>query len=282
MGVRQPGVDREQGHLDGEGEGERCEQPTLRSDRQVEAHEIGERESRGSELLAVGEGKRDDPGQHQRRPERGVDEELDGGVDASLAAPDPDDEVHRDQDRLEEHEEDEEVEREEDTDHPGLQQQRVDDELLAFRLDRGRGSKRNRHQKSGEHHHRHGNAIDSQGPADPPGLIPGDVLGELVPGHRLEDPEDIAGQSERKHRQRDAQGQMQLPAPGGHQRNHDGSDRRKEDQPGQHLSPPSPASPVLPPLGGETIACEATHNHHAPPATSHTTITMVPARKRAP
>src|SRR4030042_1447803 len=65
-----------------------------------------------------GAGGGEDAGEHQRRAQRGEQEELDGGIPPPLAAPGPDDEVHRDQHHLPEDEEDEQVEGDEDAEAP--------------------------------------------------------------------------------------------------------------------------------------------------------------------
>ena len=111
MGVRQPGVQGEHRHLYREGQGEGREQPPLRGDAeiQVEHAQVGETQLAG--LVPVDEGQGNDPRQHQGGAEGGVEEELDRRVDTVLAPPYADDEGHRHQDHLEEHEEQEQVER---------------------------------------------------------------------------------------------------------------------------------------------------------------------------
>ena len=96
--VGQPAVEREQRRLDDEGEHETEEEPAARTRRAV--HEV-ER----PRLQPV----RDDRGEHQQRAGHGVDDELDRRLGAPRAAPDPDQDVERDQHRLEEGVEEEQV-----------------------------------------------------------------------------------------------------------------------------------------------------------------------------
>ena len=84
----------------------------------------------------VGERRREDRDQHQQRADERVQDELDRRVDAVRAAPDPDDQVHRDEDDLPEDVEQEQVEGEEHADHADLEHQEGDHVLL----DRASGS----------------------------------------------------------------------------------------------------------------------------------------------
>ena len=111
--VGEPRVEREHRHLDGERERAGEEEPHLerRGDR-------GRDELRDRERVEPGRLVEDEErDQHQHAARERVEEELHGGVDAPLVAPDPDEEVHRDEHRLPEHVEEEEVERDEDADH---------------------------------------------------------------------------------------------------------------------------------------------------------------------
>ncbi len=54
--------------LDGEGEGERREQPDLGGPPQIEVHQVGEGKRRHPELRGVVEGEGDDRGHHQADP----------------------------------------------------------------------------------------------------------------------------------------------------------------------------------------------------------------------
>jgi len=94
VSVRQPGVEREDRHLDGEGEEESEEEP--------ERGAAGKSDGAGcDQMLKFGEvkGSRlgvepDDGRQHEDRGDHGVKEKLDGGIDAALVSEDADDERH--------------------------------------------------------------------------------------------------------------------------------------------------------------------------------------------
>ncbi len=62
----------------------------------------------------------EEAGEHHRRAEEGVDEELDSGLAPVLVAPDAHEEVHRDQRDLEEDVEEDQVLRGEHPEHPEL------------------------------------------------------------------------------------------------------------------------------------------------------------------
>ncbi len=101
--------------------------------------------------------------QHQHRAEQRVEEELDGGVKFSRAAPDADQQIHGDQHGFPENEEEEEIERHEDAQHAGLQDQKPDVVFLHPVLDRGpRGEDRNPAQQRGQHDQQEGNAVDAE------------------------------------------------------------------------------------------------------------------------
>ena len=107
--VRQPRVQRHDRHLDGERQPERGEQDRLHRERELRAIEVGERERRDAGRRIERIHEIDDGGEHQDAAERRVQHELERRVDAALAAPDADDEEHRDQHRLPEQVEQEQV-----------------------------------------------------------------------------------------------------------------------------------------------------------------------------
>ena len=172
--------------------------------------------------------------QHEGGAEGRVQEELDGGVATSLRAPYPDDEVHRDQHRLEEDEEQEQVERYEHSHQGCFQEEDVDHELLAPLGYRARRRQGDRHQQGGQHDEGHRDPVDPDVPGDPPGLVPGGPLHELVTGHGLEGEEQVAGQTQRQDGECRAEGEQQLGSPAGHQHHRHRRQQRKHDQPGQH------------------------------------------------
>ena len=85
--------------------------------------------------------------QHQDGARHGVDEELEGGVDAAVVAPDADQEVHGHQADFPEDVEEEEVLRQEDADQAEFQQQQEGVKFLAAILD---GVPGNQHAERGE------------------------------------------------------------------------------------------------------------------------------------
>ncbi len=190
------------------------------------------------------DGQADHRSQHQRRSEGGVEEELDRGVDPALASPDPDDEVHRDQHRLEEDEEQEEVEGEESPDHPRFEEQGEDHELLGSFRDRGGSAECDRDQERGEHQHRQRDPVDPQVPVDPPRLVPDDPLHVLEPRRRLESPVQIPGESQWGDREHYREREMHLTSSSRHQRHDDRRHRRQQDHRRQHETAPGahPAS----------------------------------------
>ena len=101
--IRQPGMERPQRNLNTEGEGKSEKQPVLGPRREYQRvasqrlnqDRIVERADAGGLLMDKVE--RDDTDQHQQRPDRGIDEKLDCRIDAPLAAPNANQEEHRDQ-----------------------------------------------------------------------------------------------------------------------------------------------------------------------------------------
>ncbi len=115
--------------------------------------------------------------QHQRGTGQGVEEELHGRVDAVLAAPAPDQEVHGDQAELEEDVEEQQVQGQEDADHRALQDQhqgQIDADLVVDMLvAKGDGDG---HEQGGEQHQPQADPVHAQevlGPelGDPVGLL---------------------------------------------------------------------------------------------------------------
>ena len=117
VGVGQPGVDRPHRQLDREAGEEGEEQPLLRLDREIVGHQRRDR-GRVRRRRHVDHGD-----QHQHRAEQGVEEEFVARLDPLGAAPDADDQVHRDQAAFEEDVEQEQVLRREDAEHQRLHQQ---------------------------------------------------------------------------------------------------------------------------------------------------------------
>ena len=131
------------------------------------------------ELLRV-EVQGEDAEQHHDRAGERIEEELDRGVQPPRAAPDPDEEVHRDEHHLPEHVEQEHVEGAEDAQHPRLQQQHEDVESAHAVGDRGpRGQDRDEAEERGEEHEQGADAVHREEVVDPDRGDPGRLLDEL-------------------------------------------------------------------------------------------------------
>ena len=145
MGIGQPGVEGKHRDLDGKGK-EEGEEKHCGDGRSVSRIGIDFRrgliQSREAEGIDSGQNvvveiQEQNAQQHQYRAGQGVEEELDGRVKFARAAPDADQQVHRNQHSFPEDEEEEEIERHEDAEHAGLQDQEPDVVFLDAVLDGG-------------------------------------------------------------------------------------------------------------------------------------------------
>ena len=105
--------------------------------------------------------------EHQHRAEQRVEEELVARVNPVSAAPDADDQIHRDQPGLEEHVEQEQILRRERADHQQLGDQErahIFGHALGDRLPAGADA--DRHQEHAEHDQHQREAVDSQCPVE--------------------------------------------------------------------------------------------------------------------
>ena len=91
MRRRQPGMQWEHRHFDGERKGERQEDPALKPGRVGAAHERRDVKRAGLKVQS------DDGHQQEHRSGHGIDEELEGRVNLAGSAPDTDQQRHRDQ-----------------------------------------------------------------------------------------------------------------------------------------------------------------------------------------
>ena len=186
--IGQPGVEREERHLDGEGQGERREEPDLQVRRQL--HPLQLQQVEGVRLRL--EIEHQDGDEHQRAAEHGVDEELDRRVDPPLhdpaaevvgavrIAPAADQEIHRDQRQLPEDEEEYQVERHEDADHPRFEQQHQGQVRAQPLADPFPGEDQHEHRdQRGEQHQEQAQAIDAHQVFDVELRHPGRAFDEL-------------------------------------------------------------------------------------------------------
>ena len=100
--------------------------------------------------------------QHQQRAQQRVEEEFEAGIHAPLAAPDADDQEHRDQAALEEQIKQDEIEGAEHAEHQRLEQQKGDHVLLDAVFDRFPARQNaKRHQEGGQNNEQQRNAVDT-------------------------------------------------------------------------------------------------------------------------
>ena len=258
-GIRQPRVHRPHRRLDGEGDEEPDEHPAQRRRRRVEV--AGEA---GDEEAVVTTGARDvdpDDGHEHDQPAReGEQEELHRGVLPAWAAEQPDEEVHRDQHRLEEDVEQEHVGGGEDADDERLEHQHQREvallaagALVADVVPRGEQADRG---EDGRHHdERQRDAVDTEGVGDPELRDPRVHLGELelLDGVGVE-PHPREHRQHQRH-EREAQGhrlRVTRRAPGQHG-DDDGAEQRHHHHQGEqgqgvhwitHRAPRTVTTPV--------------------------------------
>ena len=157
VGIRQPGMHRPHRHLHGEAGEEGQPQPGLRLRREVV---VQQRRDIGRARFVRHPQHCD---QHQDRTEQRVEEEFVRGVDAVIAAPYADDQVHRDQAGLKEDVEQEHVLRGEDANHQHFHQQEgahVFADALADRIPAGEDA--DGHQEHAEHDQHQRDPVDPQ------------------------------------------------------------------------------------------------------------------------
>ena len=183
VGVRQPGVQREQRHLDCEGDGEADEDPAtgVGGDGLVlcDLHQI--EGDRSAHRLGVQHRQRHQRDEHERRAEHRVQEELVGGVDAPAVPPEPDQVVHRHEDELEEGEEHHQVECAEHAHRSGHQHQQPPVVGLRVVVDL-RPEHGDREDHTGQHHQEQRDAVDPEVHRDAQVADPRLVDDELVAG----------------------------------------------------------------------------------------------------
>ena len=175
----------------------------------------------------VGEGRGQDRDQHQERPDERVQDELDRGVDPVGAAPDADDQVHRDQDDLPEDVEQEHVQGDEHADHPDLEDEERDHVFLDPGLDRLEARQdRDPRQGGRQDHERHGQAVRTDDVADPEVRDPRHGFDELEARHVRQVADE---QHQRDDPGREREGEGRAASCGGRQdRDDDRADQRQE------------------------------------------------------
>ena len=181
--VRQPGVQRDHGGLDGEGDEEGGEDPPARRGRDLQVPREALDEEGVLPTRPVDE-QGDDADEHDQSAGQRVQQELEGGAPAPGPAEAPDEEVHRDEHGLEAQVEEEDVAGGEDDDDEGLQDQDQPGEpVLAVgrNLPPG-GEQHNGGEEGGQQEHGQAQPVDAQGPGHAQGRDPGPGLGQLEAG----------------------------------------------------------------------------------------------------
>ena len=168
-----------------------------------------------AELAVAHHVQADDGGEHDQPADQAVEEELHRGVLPAGAAEAPDDEVHRDEHRLEEDVEQEDVGGGEDADHHRLEQQQPGEVGLhrpaAGQLVAPGRPDHHGHQHADEQQHHQRDAVDAEGEVTPRSRGSRRPGGQLEPvaadveGHRRED-------GEQQHHQADARAPAAWPA----------------------------------------------------------------------
>ncbi len=179
--VRQPGVKREERHLDRKGHEEGKEEQHLRPRRKMESRAL-QRQLNGRQVKRAGQViKPQDADQHERRAEHRIDEEFHRGINPPVVAPDADQERHRDQHHFPEKEENEKVQRQEHADDADFQQQQHHVEFLdAVMHALPRSQHADRRQQRGQDHQEHADPIHAQVVIDRRGRNPRLVLGQRI------------------------------------------------------------------------------------------------------
>ena len=232
MGIGQPGVDRPHRQFHRERSEESEKQPFLQAGIEMRL------EQHGNVGRAGDAPHRHDGEQHQKRAQQRVKEKLEGCIDAVLAAPDADDQEHRDEAAFEEQIEEQKIERAEHADHQRLEHQKGDHIFLHPHLDRFPGGENaERHQEGRQQHERHRHAVDAELVEDA-AAEPSLLLDELERrARRIVEPPCHERQKKGRHR-----GHQRRPARVGlgvfvvatQRQDEDDADQRQEDHTGKN------------------------------------------------
>ena len=160
MCIGQPSMEWEQRHLDRKGDGERSKQEHSRlrwQDQISRFHSVQYRDkierTAEASLIRIDEKQGDDRDQHQQAAECRKDKEFNRRIDAIVAAPDADEEKHRDKRRLEEQVKDKQIQGHKNADHGRLEEQQKDIKRRRPSRDRlPRREHRDRHNKGRQYH----------------------------------------------------------------------------------------------------------------------------------
>src|SRR5713101_8018714 len=177
---------------------------------------------------------REDGDQHREAAEDGVDQEFEGGVDPTALAPDPDQEVERNQHRLPEDIEEDEVERQKDAGGGGLQEEQQQDELFESTGGRVGDDDRDQEEQGIQAEQEEAQAVDAEVIADPQRGNPLQRFLELqveVAHALLESTDDRYHQGQGEHRRQDPKLFDDAPRDRRRQRDEEGANQGEyEDQ----------------------------------------------------
>ena len=161
MCVRQPRMEWEHRHLNRKREEERPEQQHLRF--QVKLIRSSQQRGNIERTAARLEIQRQNSQQHDHGTYEGVQEKLNRGIQAPVAAPHADQEIHRHKHHFPEHIEQEEIERHKNAQHAHLKQQKQNIIFLASNFDRAPGRQdRNHAQHRRQNHQAQADAVNSE------------------------------------------------------------------------------------------------------------------------
>ncbi len=145
------------GHFHREGNQEGEENQNLRRHAQRILLEVGNQETAGLEIQVQ------QRHQHEHRTEKGVQKELERGIDPARSTPDADNQEHRDQHRFPEDIEQRRIQRREHADHQPFHEQERRHVLRHPILDHFPAGQHHQHgHETGQNDQRHGNAIDPE------------------------------------------------------------------------------------------------------------------------
>jgi hypothetical protein len=182
-------VEGEHGHLDGESQAERQEEPGLQARVEDHARLVEDVERIRPRRLEEQRGEGEDGGQHQQAAGHREQDELHGGINAPLAAPDADQEIHGDQGRFPEHVEEEQVERKEDAQDARLQEEHENEVFLDPIANVAPGGEEDdRQEERREQHEEKADPVDADMVLNAVAQ-PGRFFDELRPGGRRVEPE---------------------------------------------------------------------------------------------
>ena len=232
VGIGQPGVQREDRHLHGEGECEREEHPAGGLD--AEALRLGDGDQVECDRPAGGIGVQERQGQdadeHQRRTGHREQEKLGGGIGAVVVPPAADEEVHRHEHGLEAQEEHDQVEAGEHAHDAALEDQQpgVVGAAVVFRVG---GQDGDREQDPRQDDEEQRDSVDSEQPRHTEVSEPDVAAGELeAVDSGVEGEQQPQRERSGRHRGEHGHQLQQLRAAAGHDDDQQGTEQRHDDQ----------------------------------------------------